>query len=125
MDDNDFSNNDVWCCRSGRFRVRFNDAVGYISSLTDQESREPVAKAKGKVTQENQLNLYAWYKQAKDGDAQDSNAPSLKKDGKNYFKKLAMFNAWKGCKGKTKDFAMKEYIALKNSIEALIEANKS
>ena len=64
-------------------------------------------------TNEEKLQLYAWFKQAKFGDCV-KDRPSMF-----YFTECAKHDAWLEKKGKTKDEAMKEYIAL---VDKLVEA---
>ena len=55
---------------------------------------------------EELLQLYALYKQATEGDI------SEERPGGFDFKAIAKYDAWAEIKGKTKEQAMKEYIAL-------------
>jgi diazepam-binding inhibitor (GABA receptor modulator, acyl-CoA-binding protein) len=57
------------------------------------------------------LLLYALYKQATSGDVQGSRPGFTNPIGR------AKYDAWTGQKGKTKDAAMTEYIALVNKLK--------
>lgn len=72
----------------------FQSAVGRSKQLTRRPSNEEL------------LDLYALFKQATDGDV------SGERPGGFDFKAIAKFDAWTGKKGRTKDQAMQEYIAL-------------
>ena len=58
-----------------------------------------------KLQKDQLLQLYAYYKQAKDGDADENNAPSMFD-----FKATAKFNKWLECKGLSEEDAQKCYI---------------
>jgi len=72
----------------------FQSAVERSKQLTKRPSNEEL------------LDLYALFKQATDGDV------SGDRPGGFDFKAIAKYDAWAGKKGKSKDDAMKEYIAL-------------
>ena len=57
-------------------------------------------------TNEELLQLYALYKQATEGDA------SGDRPGGFDFKAIAKFDSWEALKGKTKEEAMADYVAL-------------
>jgi acyl-CoA-binding protein len=57
-------------------------------------------------TNEELLDMYALFKQATDGDATGD------RPGGFDFKAIAKYDAWASRKGKSKEEAMKEYIAL-------------
>ena len=80
---------------------KFNQKVNQVKTLV----KTPTNKEK--------LQLYAWFKQAKFGDCV-KDRPSMF-----YFTECAKYDAWLEKKGKTKDEAMKEYIAL---VDKLVEA---
>ena len=60
-----------------------------------------------KPSNDTLLNLYSLYKQANEGDV-NTDPPSNPFD----FVAKAKFEAWAGLKGKSKEEAMKEYVAL-------------
>lgn len=72
----------------------FEKAVAQSKELTKRPSNEEL------------LQLYALYKQATDGDVTGD------RPGGFDFKAIAKFDAWAEVKGKSKEDAMKEYIAL-------------
>jgi diazepam-binding inhibitor (GABA receptor modulator, acyl-CoA-binding protein) len=72
----------------------FQDAAGKVKSLTQRPGNDEL------------LQLYALFKQASEGDATGSRPGRLK------FKERAKFDAWAGIKGKSKDAARDEYVAL-------------
>jgi len=72
----------------------FNTAVAQSKELTKRPSNEEL------------LDLYALFKQATEGDV---NEP---RPGGFDFKAIAKHDAWNSKKGKTKDTAMEEYVAL-------------
>lgn len=72
----------------------FEKAVAQSKELTKRPSNEEL------------LQLYALYKQATDGDV------TGERPGGFDFKAIAKFDAWAEVKGKTKEEAMKDYIAL-------------
>ena len=72
----------------------FEKAVAQSKELTKRPSNEEL------------LQLYALYKQATEGDVTGD------RPGGFDFKAIAKFDAWAEVKGKSKEDAMKEYIAL-------------
>jgi acyl-CoA-binding protein len=66
-----------------------------------------------KPDNETLLKLYALYKQGTEGDI-NTEPPSNPFD----FVSKAKYNAWSDLKGKTKDVAMNEYIALVNQLKS-------
>ena len=78
----------------------FQAAVDRSKNLTRRPSSEEL------------LDLYALFKQASDGDV------SGERPGGFDFKAIAKFDAWAGKKGKTKDQAMNEYVALVKNLVA-------
>ena len=79
----------------------FQSAVERSKQLTRRPSNEEL------------LELYALFKQATDGDA------TGERPGGFDFKAIAKFDAWATKKGKTKEAAMQEYVAL---VARLVEA---
>lgn len=75
-------------------QAEFEKAVAQSKELTKRPSNEEL------------LQLYALYKQATDGDV-TSDRP-----GGFDFKAIAKYDAWAEIKGKSKEDAMKDYIAL-------------
>ena len=75
-------------------KEQFDSAVSRSRELTSRPSNEDL------------LMLYALYKQATDGDV------SGERPGGFDFKTIAKYDAWAEVKGKSKDDAMKEYVAL-------------
>ena len=75
-------------------KAKFESAVARSKELTKRPSNEEL------------LTLYALYKQATEGDV------SGDRPGGFDFKAIAKFDAWEELKGKSKDAAMTEYIAL-------------
>jgi diazepam-binding inhibitor (GABA receptor modulator, acyl-CoA-binding protein) len=73
---------------------RFEDAQKRVKTLTAAPSNEQL------------LDLYALYKQAREGDVQGSRPGMLD------FKGRAKYDAWAGRKGTSKDAAMEGYVAL-------------
>jgi acyl-CoA-binding protein len=74
-----------------------------------QQFESAAAKSKQmtrRPSNEELLQLYALYKQATEGDV------SGDRPGGFDFKEIAKFDAWELLKGKSKDAAMQEYIAL-------------
>jgi diazepam-binding inhibitor (GABA receptor modulator, acyl-CoA-binding protein) len=78
----------------------FNSAVANSKKLTKKPSTEEL------------LDLYALFKQATDGDI------SGERPGGFDFKAIAKFDAWASKKGKTKEHAMEEYVALMSKLQA-------
>lgn len=66
---------------------------------------------KEKPSNETLLQLYSLYKQATEGDI-NGDPPANAFD----FVARAKFEAWSGLKGKTKEAAMQEYVALVNKL---------
>jgi len=66
-----------------------------------------------KPDNETLLKLYALYKQGTEGDI-NTEPPSNPFD----FVSKAKYNAWSDLKGKSKDVAMNEYIALVNQLKS-------
>ncbi len=78
----------------------FQAAVDRSKNLTRRPSNEEL------------LDLYALFKQATEGDVSGERPSGFD------FKAIAKFDAWAGKKGKTKDQAMDEYIALVKNLVA-------
>ncbi len=78
----------------------FQAAVERSKQLTKRPSNEEL------------LDLYALFKQATDGDV------SGDRPGGFDFKAIAKYDAWAGKKGKSKDEAMNDYIALVGKLVA-------
>lgn len=76
----------------------FNQAAARSKDLTKRPSNEEL------------LELYALFKQATDGDN------SEERPGGFDFKAIAKHDAWASKKGKTKEQAMQEYVALMNNL---------
>lgn len=79
---------------------QFNNAVTRSKELTQRPSNEEL------------LQLYALYKQATEGDATGD------RPGGFDFKAIAKFDAWAELKGKTKEQAMQQYVALMGNLHA-------
>lgn len=79
----------------------FNAAVAQSKELTKRPSNEEL------------LDLYALFKQATEGDV---NEP---RPGGFDFKAIAKHDAWNSKKGKTKNTAMEEYVALMKNLYQL------
>lgn len=80
-----------------------------------QQFNEAVANSKllsAKPDNETLLQLYSLYKQATEGD-NTGDAPSNPFD----IVAKAKYNAWDQLKGKSKDDAMQEYVALVNKLK--------
>ena len=77
----------------------FQSAVERSKQLTRRPSNEEL------------LELYALFKQATDGDV------SGERPGGFDFKAIAKFDAWAAKKGKAKDQAMTDYVALVGKLE--------
>lgn len=75
--------------------TKFQEAVAASKTLTEKPSNEIL------------LQLYSLYKQATEGDV-SGEAPSNPFD----FVAKAKFMAWEELKGKPKEWAMEEYVAL-------------
>ena len=79
----------------------FEQAVADSKSLTDRPSNDTL------------LQLYSFYKQATEGDV-NVDPPANPFD----FVSKAKFEAWSALKGKTKEFAMQEYIDLVEKLKS-------
>jgi diazepam-binding inhibitor (GABA receptor modulating acyl-CoA-binding protein) len=77
----------------------FQSALTKSKELTKRPSNEEL------------LDLYALFKQATDGDV------TGERPGGFDFKAIAKYDAWASKKGKTKDEAMREYVALVARLE--------
>jgi len=80
-----------------------------------QQFEAAVARSRELATRpsnEDLLNLYGLFKQATEGDA------TGERPGGFDFKAIAKFDAWEELKGKTKEQAMQEYIALVDRLHA-------
>jgi acyl-CoA-binding protein len=77
---------------------QFDQAVARSKELTKRPSNEEL------------LNLYALFKQATDGDVQGE------RPGGFDFKAIAKYDAWAALKGKSKENAIHEYIALMDKL---------
>jgi diazepam-binding inhibitor (GABA receptor modulating acyl-CoA-binding protein) len=77
---------------------QFEQAAARSKELTKRPSNEEL------------LLLYALYKQATEGDANGE------RPGGFDFKAIAKFDTWSDKKGKTKEAAMEEYVALVNRL---------
>jgi diazepam-binding inhibitor (GABA receptor modulating acyl-CoA-binding protein) len=77
---------------------QFEQAVARSKELTKRPSNEEL------------LNLYALYKQATDGDVEGD------RPGGFDFKAIAKYDAWAELKGKSKETAIGEYIALMDKL---------
>lgn len=69
------------------------------------KAQEQVKTLKTRPSNEALLELYAFYKQATEGDA------TGKRPGMLDLKGRAKFDAWAGAKGTSKDAAMERYVA--------------
>ena len=78
----------------------FTQAVAESKELADKPSNESL------------LQLYSFYKQANQGDA-NGEAPNMFD-----FVAKAKYEAWSSLKGKTKEAAMQEYIDLVHKLKA-------
>ena len=79
---------------------QFESAVARSKELTQRPSNQEL------------LDLYALFKQASEGDA------SGDRPGGFDFKAIAKYDAWAERKGKSKEDAMKEYVALMDKLYA-------
>jgi diazepam-binding inhibitor (GABA receptor modulator, acyl-CoA-binding protein) len=79
---------------------QFESAVARSKELTQRPSNQEL------------LDLYALFKQASEGDA------SGDRPGGFDFKAIAKYDAWAERKGKSKEDAMKEYVALMDTLYA-------
>lgn len=80
---------------------KFEQAVARSKELTRRPSNEEL------------LSLYALYKQATEGDV------SGDRPGGFDFKAIAKYDAWEELKGKSKESAMTEYVALVEKLQQL------
>lgn len=76
------------------------------------EAKARVEKLPKRPSNDQLLELYAFYKQATEGDVSGSRPGMLDLKGR------AKFDAWAGRKGLSKDDAMKKYVALVDKLEA-------
>ena len=76
-------------------KALFEQAVADSKTLSDRPSNDSL------------LQLYSYYKQATEGDI-NVDPPANPFD----FVSKAKYDAWAALKGKTKEFAMQEYVAL-------------
>lgn len=88
-----------------------------MATKKEKPLAERFAEAKGRVekltkrpTNDQLLELYAFYKQATEGDVSGSRPGLLDLKGR------AKFDAWTKAKGTGKDEAMKKYVALVDSL---------
>jgi diazepam-binding inhibitor (GABA receptor modulator, acyl-CoA-binding protein) len=81
---------------------KFNEAKARVEKLGKRPSNDQL------------LDLYAFYKQATEGDVSGSRPGMLD------FKGRAKYDAWAGRKGLSKDDAMKKYAALVDKLAAEI-----
>ncbi len=79
---------------------QFESAVGRSKELTQRPSNQEL------------LDLYALFKQASEGDVTGD------RPGGFDFKAIAKYDAWAERKGKSKEDAMKDYIALMDKLYA-------
>jgi len=84
------------------------------SSAADKfnEAKSRVEKLSKRPSNDQLLDLYAFYKQATEGDVAGSRPAMLDLKGR------AKFDAWAKRKGLSKDDAMKKYVALAEKLEA-------
>ncbi len=82
-------------------KEQFEKAVADSKNLSERPSNDVL------------LQLYSLYKQATDGDVKDD-PPSNPFD----FVAKAKYNAWQELKGKSKEDAMTEYVALVNKLQS-------
>lgn len=90
-----------------------------MATKKEKSLAERFAEAKGRVeqltkrpTNDQLLELYAFYKQATEGDVAGSRPGLLDLKGR------AKFDAWTKVKGTGKDEAMKRYVALVDALRA-------
>ena len=90
-----------------------------MATKKEKSLAERFAEAKGRVeqltkrpTNDQLLDLYAFYKQATEGDVAGSRPGLLDLKGR------AKFDAWSKAKGTAKDEAMKRYVALVDALRA-------
>jgi acyl-CoA-binding protein len=79
---------------------KFNEAKARVEKLSKRPSNDQL------------LDLYAFYKQGTEGDVAGSRPEMLDLKGR------AKFDAWTKRKGLSKDDAMKKYVALVDRLEA-------
>ena len=79
---------------------KFNDAKARVENLSKRPSNDEL------------LDLYAFYKQATEGDVSGSRPGMLDLKGR------AKYDAWAGRKGLSNDEAMKKYAALVDKLAA-------
>ena len=86
------------------------------SSVADRfnEAKSRVEKLEKRPSNDQLLALYAFFKQATEGDVSGARPGLLELKGR------AKYDAWAGRKGLSKDEAMKKYVALVDKIEAEI-----
>jgi len=86
------------------------------SSAADKfnEAKSRVEKLSKRPSNDQLLDLYAFYKQAAEGDVAGSRPGMLDLKGR------AKFDAWAKRKGLSKDDAMRKYVALVDKLEAEI-----
>jgi acyl-CoA-binding protein len=91
-------------------------AMKKASSVADKfnEAKARVEKLPKRPSNDQLLNLYAFFKQATEGDVAGSRPGLLDLKGR------AKYDAWAGRKGLSKDDAMKKYVALVDKLEAAI-----
>lgn len=82
---------------------QFNNAVQRVERLTKRPTNEEL------------LQLYALFKQATEGDV------TTERPGGFDFKAIAKYNAWMALKGKPREEAMQEYIALVDNLTAIYQ----
>ncbi len=83
-------------------------------TLADQfkDAKSRVEKLSSRPSNDQLLDLYAFYKQATDGDVKGDRPGLLDLKGR------AKYDAWTKRKGTSKDEAMKKYVALVEKLEA-------
>ena len=81
---------------------RFNEAKARVEKLPKRPSNDQL------------LELYAFYKQATEGDVSGSRPGMLDLKGR------AKFDAWAKSKGVSKEDAMKKYVALVDKLETAL-----
>ena len=79
---------------------------------TFSEAKARVEKLSKRPSNDQLLDLYAFYKQATEGDVAGSRPGMLDLKGR------AKYDAWAKRKGLSKDDAMKKYVALVDKLEA-------
>ncbi len=81
-------------------KAKFEQAIADSKSLSEKPSNETL------------LQLYALYKQGTEGDIKGE-APANPFD----FVNKAKYEAWAGCKGKSSEAAMQEYVELVDKLK--------